>query len=292
MRRVCPFLSVIIVTYNSQDFIGDCLKSVERAGEKAHQYLNLKADRFWETIVVDNASRDKTREVVSRFENVRLICNEVNRGFAAGINAGAKEARGQWLLLLNPDCVLDEKAFIALYEFVQNSDGDVAVIGLRLLNPDGTLQPSGRKLPKVWEFVLALLGFHRLMEARWFAGRDFSAVQEVEEVSGAALAIRREVFEKVGGMDEGFFLFFEELDLCRRVKEAGWKVVSLPEAKVKHLWGASVKRVPNIARRAQCQSAFRYFRKHHGLAAAILVSIAFSFRNLVHKIRSPGAKLH
>jgi len=281
MKSVRPFLSVIIVTYNSQDFIGECLESVERAIEKAKGWDWLKV----EIIVVDNASTDGTVEIVRQFDRVQLICNAQNLGFAAGVNRGVKVAQGDWLLLLNPDCVIDENAILALAEFIQNCSDEVAVVGLQLLNADGTLQPSGRRFPKVWEFILALLGFSRWMETRWFKGRDFTKVQEVDEVSGAALAISRKAFEQVGGMDEGFFLFFEELDLCRRVKAKGLKVVYLPNAKVKHLWGASVKRVPEIARKAQQQSAIRYFRKHHGRIASILVSIAFMLRNLAHKIR-------
>jgi len=281
MKSVRLFLSVIIVTYNSQDFIGECLESVERAIEKAKGWDWLKV----EIIVVDNASTDGTVEIVRQFDRVQLICNAQNLGFAAGVNRGVKVAQGDWLLLLNPDCVIDENAILALAEFIQNCSDEVAVVGLQLLNADGTLQPSGRHFPKVWEFLLALLGFSRWMETRWFKGRDFTKVQEVDEVSGAALAISRKAFEQVGGMDEGFFLFFEELDLCRRVKAKGLKVVYLPNAKVKHLWGASVKRVPEIARKAQQQSAIRYFRKHHGRIASILVSIAFMLRNLAHKIR-------
>ena len=289
MKQVRPFLSVIIVTYNSQDFIGECLRSVKQAIEKAQIRDWGLGTGGWlgvETIVVDNASTDRTVEIVQQFENVRLIRNAQNLGFAAGVNRGAEVAQGDWLLLLNPDCVVDENALSTLADFVQNCGGEVAIVGLQLLNADGTLQPSGRRFPKVWEFLLALLGFSRWMEARWFKGRDFTKVQEVDEVSGAALAISRKAFEQVGGMDEGFFLFFEELDLCRRVKAKGMKVVYLPDAKVKHLWGASVKRVPEIARKAQQQSAIRYFRKHHGRIASTLVSIAFTFRNFVHEIRS------
>ncbi len=281
MKLVRPFLSVIIVTYNSQDFVGECLRSVKQAIEKAQIREGLGV----EIIVVDNASTDGTVEIVRQFEDVRIIRNAQNLGFAAGVNRGAKAAQGNWLLLLNPDCLVDGNAILALVEFIQNCSDEVAIVGLQLLNPDGTLQPSGRRFPKVWEFVLALLGFSRWMEVRWFEGRDFTRVQEVDEVSGAALAINRNAFEQVGGMDEGFFLFFEELDLCRRVKAKGMKVVYLPDAKVKHLWGASVKRVPEIARKAQQQSAIRYFRKHHGRIASILVSIAFALRNFVHKIR-------
>jgi len=281
-----PFLSLIIVTYNSQDFIAECLRSVERARAKVKD-MGRDEGQEVETIVVDNASTDRTVEIVKQFGWVHLICNRKNLGFAAGINRGAREARGEWLLLLNPDCVVEENAFAELHKFVQTCDLQIAVIGLQLLNPDGTLQPSGRKFPKVWEFVLALLGFHRWAETRWFEGRDFTQVQEVDEVSGAALAIRRKVFEQVGGMDESFFLFFEELDLCRRVKNAGWKTVYLPSAKVKHHWGASVKRFPEVARKSQRQSAIRYFKKHHGSIASILVAIAFALRDIVHRLFAP-----
>ncbi len=295
-----PFLSVIVVTYNSQEFIRECLESIERAGMQVCEHVSTQSHKnagtkerkptseceFWETIAVDNASRDGTVEIVKRFKWVRLIRNPENLGFAAALNLGAREAKGKWLLLLNPDCILDENAFSELYKFVRNGDEKIAVIGFQLLNPNGTLQPSGRRFPKVWEFVLALLGFHRWMEARWFEGRDFTKVQEVDEVSGAALAIRHEVFEQVGGMDESFFLFFEELDLCRRVKAGGWRIVYLPNARVKHHWGASVKQVPELAKRAQKQSAIHYFRKHHCPLAAIFVAIAFNLRDFASKLRS------
>lgn len=285
VKGVHPVFSVIIVTYNSQEFIGDCIRSVEKAGNALRSSIKWDGNcEIWETIVVDNASTDRTVDVVQKFEGVKLISNRENVGFAAAVNRGVEEANGEWLFLLNPDCVLDEKAFIALLNFVQNCDEKVAVIGMQLLNPDGKLQPSGRRFPKVWEFVLALLGFHRQMEARWFAGRDFGKVQEVDEVSGAALAIKRKVFEQIGRMDEGFFLFFEELDLCRRVKASGWKVVYLPDVKVRHIWGGSIRKVPEIARRSQRESAIRYFRKHHSNLTAMVLTVVFWLRDAVRKV--------
>lgn len=276
-----PFLSVLIVTYNAQPFIRECLQSVFQAGEKLRSEMALE----WEAIVVDNASEDDTVACVRQFEGVKLIANGTNAGFAAGVNLGARQAVGEWLLLLNPDCVVDEKAFVTFAQFAQSDEANsVGIVGWQLLNPDGTLQPSGRRFPKAWEFALALLGFHRWMEGRWFSGRHFTQRQEVEEVSGAALAIRRRVFEQVGGMDEGFFLFFEELDLCQRVKAAGWRIVYLPEAKVRHYWGASVKGVPERARRAQRESALRYFRKHHGFGAFLLIWMAFGLQHLLRQL--------
>ncbi|MFN3421935.1 MAG: glycosyltransferase family 2 protein, partial [Armatimonadota bacterium] len=113
---ICPFLSVIVVTYNSQEFIGECLESIERAGMQVCEHVSTQSHKnagtqelkraseceFWETIVVDNASTDKTVEIVKRFRWVRLICNPENLGFAAAVNLGAREAKGEWLLLLNP----------------------------------------------------------------------------------------------------------------------------------------------------------------------------------------------
>jgi N-acetylglucosaminyl-diphospho-decaprenol L-rhamnosyltransferase len=283
-----PFLSAIIVTHNAAPFVADCLQSLRRACLRLQQATGQTA----EIIVVDNASCDETIAVVRRFPDVTLLVNEDNEGFAAGINRGAQLASGEWLLVLNPDCVLDENALVALHDFLapHPSSPDphrIGVVGFQLLHPDGRLQPSGRRFPKVWEFALAALGFQRLMEARWFRGRNFSVPQEVDEVSGAAFAIRRAAFEQVGGMDDGFFLFFEELDLCRRLKAAGWRIVSLPTAKASHAWGASVKRVPALARLAQQHSALRYFRRHHGCAAAMLVRFALLLQLLGRFLRRP-----
>jgi GT2 family glycosyltransferase len=159
VKLVRPFLSVIIVTYNSQDFIGECLKSVERAIEKVK-------GRDWglgiEIIVVDNASTDGTAEIVRQFKSVRLICNIQNLGFAAGVNRGAKVAQGDWLLLLNPDCVVDENALSTLADFVQNCGDEVAIVGLQLLNADGTLQPSGTALPESLGVHLGAVGVQPL----------------------------------------------------------------------------------------------------------------------------------
>lgn len=281
-----PFISVIVVTYNSQNFIADCLKSIFRAECKV-QRVGLGT----EVIVVDNASQDETVRIVRQFNGMQLIANHDNLGFAAGVNVGARDANGEWLLVLNPDCVLDENAFVALNAFVRspvaNRHLPIAIIGLQLLNPDGSLQPSGRRFPTAWEFALATLGFRRWMDARWFTGRNFSQVQEVDEVSGAAFAVRREAFEQVGGMDDSFFLFFEDLDLCRRIKAAGWRIVYLPDAKVKHAWGASVKQAPVSARLAQQHSALRFFRKHHGCVAATLVRMALLLQQLGRFLRRP-----
>ncbi|GBC99672.1 N-acetylglucosaminyl-diphospho-decaprenol L-rhamnosyltransferase [bacterium HR17] len=277
-----PFVSVIVVTYNAAAVIADCLRSVERAG--------THAGVRWETIVVDNASTDGTAAIVRQLGDGHLICHAENRGFAAGVNAGAQVARGDWLLVLNPDCELDAQALAAFCTFIQSPAAHhppVAVVGFQLLHPDGQLQPSGRRFPTTGEFVLAALGWHRVVNARWFAGRDFTRVQDVDEVSGAAFAVRRDAFAQVGGMDDGFFLFFEELDLCRRLKSAGWRIVYLPTAKVRHRWGASVSQVPALARLAQQHSALRYFRKHHGCAAAMAVRMALLLQQFARFLRRP-----
>ncbi|MFA0731420.1 MAG: hypothetical protein LKKZDAJK_001192 [Candidatus Fervidibacter sp.] len=279
-----PFLSVIIVTYNAAPFVADCLQSLRRACLRLRQVTGQTA----EIIVVDNASCDETVAIVRRFSDVTLLVNEDNDGFAAGIHRGAHIASGKWLLVLNPDCMLDENALVTLHAFLSRPNTqDIGVIGFQLRHLDGRLQPSGRRFPTVWEFALAALGFQRLMEARWFRGRNFFIPQEVDEVSGAAFAVRRAAFEQVGGMDDGFFLFFEELDLCRRLKAAGWRIVSLPTAKASHAWGASVNQVPALARLAQQHSALRYFRRYHGCAAAILVRFALLLQLLGRFLRRP-----
>lgn len=279
-----PFLSAIIVTYNAAPFIADCLQSLQRACLRLRQATGQTA----EIIVVDNASCDETVAIAARFSDVTLLVNEDNEGFAAGINRGAHRALGQWLLVLNPDCMLEENALVALHDFLScPNTQDIGVIGFQLQHLDGRLQPSGRRFPTPWEFALAVLGFQRLMEARWFRGRHFFLPQEVDEVSGAAFAVRRAAFEQVGRMDDGFFLFFEELDLCRKVKVAGWRIISLPTAKAAHAWGKSVKQVPALACLAQQHSALRYFRRYHGCAAAMLIRFALMLQLFLRFLRRP-----
>jgi GT2 family glycosyltransferase len=226
-----------------------------------------------EVIVVDNASSDGSLEMLrTEFSHVTLIANSENRGFPAGNNQGLAAARGRFVMALNPDTEIVGDALRRVVAHLE-AHPEVGALGPQLLNPDGSVQSSRRRFPT---FVTALF------ESTWLQGiaprrvlRRYTmddvpddTVHEVDWVTGACIGVRREVLETVGVFDEDFFMYSEELDWCRRIQAAGWKIVYLPEAKVIHHAGKSSEQAV-AARHIHFQaSKVRYFRKYHGRLAA------------------------
>ena len=221
-------VAAVVVTYDALPWIEQCLDSL----------------RGVETVVVDNGSSDGTVAVVrERFPEARLIESE-NRGLGAGWNIGVRETAGAYVLLLNADAWLREGALECMREFADTRPR-AAVIGPRLLNPDGTLQRSVRGYPTVWRLATEYLFLRKLapgssaLNAFYGGGFDHDEVREVEVVMGACMLLRREAIEQVGECDEDYFLFSEETDWCYRFREAGWEVVFFPGAECVHVRGAS-----------------------------------------------------
>jgi len=254
-------LSIIIVNWNVRDLLRRCLHSLLRPSTHPLQH---------EIIVIDNASNDGSVEMLrTEFPQVRLIANEENRGFTAANNQGLAVAGGRYLLLLNPDTEVVDDALTVMVRYMEEHP-QVGVLGPRLLYPDGRLQPSRRRFPT---FATALLEStviqqwspdNRVLRRYYMRDTPDDETQEVDWLVGACLLVRREVYEQVGGLDEGFFMYSEELDWCKRIKEAGWRIVYLPTATVIHHEGKSSEQVV-AARHIYFQSSkVRYFRKHHG----------------------------
>ena len=256
-------LTVIIVSWNVRDLLRRCLQSILTA-----QGLQI------EIVVVDNASTDGSPEMVrAEFPQVHLLANDENRGFTAANNQGLALSQGRALLLLNPDTEVVGDALATMLETMRARPA-VGIVGPRLLYPDGSLQSSRRRFPT---FATALVESTVVQE--WWADNRIlrryymddtaddsadDAVQAVDWVVGACLLVRRECYEQIGGLDEGFFMYSEELDWCRRAKTAGWGVVYLPTATIIHHEGKSSEQVVP-ARHIHFQSSkVRYFRKHHG----------------------------
>jgi GT2 family glycosyltransferase len=235
---VSPF-AVVVVSYETRDLLRACLDSV-------------LAEEPAATVVVDNASRDGSAEMVrDLFPGVRLIANARNPGFGAAANQGIAACDSRYVLLLNADTRLEPGALAALCRELDRHPG-TAVAGPLLLNPDGSRQPS------VFPFltpgvVLAMNTYaNRLVRraARFRSVYEGAAAGNVPWVKGAALALRRAAFEAVGGFDEGYFLYAEEMDLCWRLRQAGWRVRFTPRARVVHEEGASTGRLrPEMAAR-------------------------------------------
>lgn len=264
-------LSIIIVAWNTRDILMDCLESIVRHSPS----------RASEIIVVDNASADGTADSVRRgFPQVLVLSNDVNRGFAAANNQGMERASGQYILLLNPDTIVHPQSLDSLCEFMDRHE-DVAICGPRLLNGDGTLQQSARRFPTfrgaLHKYtVLRSLGIFRAHYVRWMM-KDFAhdRQMDVDQVMGSALLLRRSLLERIGIMDERFFMYYEEVDLCYRVKQAGGRVVFVPDAVITHLGGQSSKQVPVDRYVILMESLLRYFRKHRGRLATALFGTVF-----------------
>lgn len=253
-------VSFVLVSWNVCELVRRSLTSIlaESAGIQA------------EIILVDNASRDGTGQMVqAEFPSVHLIANPDNRGFTAGNNQALALAEGRYLFLLNPDTELLPGATKALVDFLE-SNPQVGIAAPQLLNPNGTIQSSRRRFPT---FATALLESTRLQ--RWFPHNPWLSryyvldkpddePQEVDWVVGAAMLARREVYQQVGGLDEGYFMYSEELDWCYRAKLAGWRVVYFPGARVVHHLGKSSEQVAAARDIYFHSSKIRFFRKFHG----------------------------
>lgn len=264
-----PHISAIVITHASEDTVGACLNSILESAKHAKAAIEL--------IVVDNASPDGTAAVVRKhFPTAKLIASKENLGYAKAVNVGLREARGDYVLILNPDCILATEALHQLLSFTE-SDERIGIVGPMLLNCDGTLQPSGRRAQRLIHIALSLIGLRGAVEVRLLGkGRDYRTASDVEEVSGAAMFCRRKALMEVGGMDERFFLYFEDVDLCIRARKLGWRISYCPNARVVHLHGTSTSKASELARRAFFSSACAYLRKHCGSSA-----IAFKFLAIV-----------
>jgi len=283
-------LSVVIVSWNVRDLLRRALSSLLVARYSLLVASNLSSVDWssratsneqpatrMEIIVVDNASSDGSAQMVAaEFPQIRLLRNDTNLGFTRANNQGLAVSRGRYVLFLNPDTEVVGDALHTMVTYMDTRP-DVGVLGPQLRYPDGSIQPSRRRFP-----TLATAFLESTLLEQWWpdnpAVRHYRMAdcpdeqeQDVDWVVGAALLARREVLDTIGGFDEGFFMYSEELDWCKRAKAAGWRVVYLPSAKVIHYEGKSSEQVV-AARHIHFQtSKLRYFRKYHGPLAASLL---------------------
>jgi N-acetylglucosaminyl-diphospho-decaprenol L-rhamnosyltransferase len=266
-------VSVIVVTLNALPYIDQCLESV----------------RGLETVVVDHGSTDGTLELVrERHPEVKLVEQE-NRGLGAGWNRGIHEASSRWFLILNADAWMKEGAVARLAAF-GDAHPDAAVVGPRMLFPDGRLQRTVRGFPTLWRlateflFLRKLAPRSRLFNAFYANGFDHDQERAVDFLMGACLLVRRDAVQQVGPLDEEYFLFSEEVDWCYRFWQAGWKVYFYPGAEAFHVMGAG-----HGGRhfRELVRGHVRFMAKHHGLRAAErtrrLLRIALVVRGIVFR---------
>ena len=228
-------VSVVIVSWNTQDILRNCLKSIYKQD----------CDRSIEVIVIDNASTDGSTEMVKKeFPQVSLIENSENRGFAAANNQAIAIAKGRYVLLLNSDTIILDNAIVKILDFA-DATPEAGIAGCRVLNSDRTLQPTCFMFPSILNMLLSTTYLYKIFPKSRFFGReqmtwwDRSDTREVDVVTGCFMFVRREAIEQVGLLDEQFFMYGEETDWCYRFKQANWKVMFTPSAEIIHLGGQS-----------------------------------------------------
>lgn len=259
-------LAVVVVNYNSGDFLPRCLASVYAAAQ----------DLALEMVVVDNASRDGSgKRVEAEHPAARILENPVNRGFAAAANQGIRATAAPFVLLLNPDAEITGGSLAGLLK-VAGERPRTGAVGLLVRNPDGTIQPSARKVPGLLEslghaFLGPAIPTNPFTRSYTMADWDRATEREVEWISGSAMLLRREAFEAVEGFDEGYFMYVEDVDLCTRLREAGWTVVFSPEVEVVHEIGASSRRMPKRMAVEHSRSIYRYFDRHVARGPVVLL---------------------
>jgi len=259
-------LSIIIVNYNVKEFLQNLIHSIYKAGE------NLK----YEIIIVDNASDDGSVEFLrEKFPQIKLIVNNKNLGFSKANNIGLKHASGRYILLLNPDTIVQEDTFEKMINFFETTP-DAGMAGCKILNPDGTLQLACRRsFPGHWTSFCKVTGLSNLFpNSRLFARYNLTYLNEnetyeVDAISGSFMMIRREAYEKVGNLDEQFFMYGEDLDWCYRMQKTGYKVYYVHNTTIIHYKGESTKR-SSMDETKVFYSAMHLFVKKH-LATSFLV---------------------
>lgn len=255
-------VAVVLVNFNAGGALAETLASLDEGLRGLD----------WQAVVVDNASHDGSETVAERSgPRVRLRRMGDNVGFARGINAGLREVTAPLVLLLNPDCALDPGAGERLAAELARWP-DCAIVGPRVLDPDGTLQESARGDPRLLTglfgrkgalsrvFPSAAIVRRNLVSAEAVASGASSTV--VDWVSGACMLARRDALDRVGGFDEGYFLYWEDADLCLRLRQAGWHIRYVPGTTVRHHVGQSSRHAVRLANREFHRSAYRYYITH------------------------------
>jgi hypothetical protein len=257
-------ISVVIVSWNTVALLKECLNSVLKS---------LQNIEKGELIVVDNNSSDNSAFFVEQeFPQVRLIKNDGNLGFSKANNQGIVASKGRYLLLLNSDTIVNDDLLPRLIEFMDENP-DTGACGVRLIRPDGTVQPFGFGSDPTLGYLIK-----RVMKG-FFLNKplhnwDQDHIVESDWVSGACLMLRSEVIRLTGPLDENIFMYFEDNDLCLRIRKAGWKVFYNPHISVMHIGGQSL--IKNSEARDYYNKSLLYFyKKHYGIAKQLIIKTLF-----------------
>ncbi len=278
-------ISIIIVNWNTKDLLERCLNCVTATAGAVS----------YELIVVDNASIDGSTDMLrAQYPQVRLVENSQNIGFARANNQGLAIARGRYYLLLNSDAFVNPGAIPAMVKFMDRQ-ADAGACGCRLYYEDGGLQRSAYSFTTLWTELWQTLWLDRLFPRSKIFGKyhltywNMDDTRQVDSIMGAVMLLRAEAICQVGTLDDRYFMYSEEMDLCYRLKKAGWKVYYFPEASAIHIWGGSSQKVQTETTFLRLyHSRVRYFRKHYSRLTTWLYKLLLAFGSLV---RTAGGSL-
>jgi len=278
-------MSVIIVNWNTGDLLKKCVHSLWAEKERYGSEIEI--------LVLDNASSDDSIEVARRdFPDLRYIENAENLGFARATNQGIRISTGSLVLLLNPDTEVIPGALDVLERFL-DSQPRAGAVGPRLLNPDGSIQISAYPEPTLSREAWRLFHLDKLWPvgsypmSRW----RIDTPREVDVLMGACILLRREVLDRCGLLDERYFIYSEDQDLCRRLRSNGWRIFWQPVARVIHYGGRSTRQVKAEMFVRLYGEKIAYFRRHHGGASAIIYKLVLLCASLIRQLISPVALL-
>jgi hypothetical protein len=257
-------LSIIILCWNDKAVIADCLQSI---------YINTRSTEF-EVIVSDNGSTDGSVEFIRRnYPEVRVIENGSNLRFAKGNNVAIRVSRGEYVLILNPDTIIHKRSLDDLIAFAERHP-EAGAFGCRVLNADGSYQVSGRPFACILgEWILALylkpLGYlsDRLLPCVYMGWKG-DTERLVQWLSGCFILVRGDLLKRIGGFDEQFFYYYEDMDLCRRIWEAAYSIIFTPAMTITHLGGQSTKRFAAAFKLDSQITRYRYYYKYYGRRGA------------------------
>ena len=277
-------LSVILVSYNTESLLIDCLNSLRKS-----------LDGFdYKIIVIDNASLDGSVEIIANnCSECLLIKNSVNVGFGRANNQALPHLEGDYVLLLNTDAFVSPDSLVKTLAYMDRH-AECGILGTRLVGRDGVLQPSCRYFPTPWNLFLQRSGLNRFFprvqlvdDMSW----DHTSVRQCDWVTGCFFLIRREVIDQVGLFDPRYFLYYEEVDLCFAAKKAGWEVHYHPDTSAIHIGGESAKSDGEITESGrqieglQIESELLYFRKNHGWSGLMMFSLLNTVADLINLIK-------
>jgi len=258
-------LSVIIVTWNTQDIVQECLGSLREQGQSSDT----------EVIVVDNASSDQTPQLIqNHFPWVRFVQNDTNLGFAGGNNIGVRLSTGKYIALVNSDVVVPKDCLEKMIQYMEQHP-DIGMLGPKMLLKDGSIGQSCMGFPSIWKWFCRAFALDRLFKSsRLFGGFlmthfQYDRVSDVDVLTGWFWMVRREALDRVGLLDERFFMYGEDIDWSKRFHAAGWRVVFYPEAEAVHYCGASSSNAPTRFYVEMSRANMQYCRRYHSKCSVL-----------------------